>query len=102
MRKTYTKTVSVLIMALFLPVAAAADMSKDTQESIEKVCKAAIAKKGYKNYTYKYTEIMEVHYGGGYSMTGQLHQDGKRFGYNCLVDKQLNLTFLGIDDIDKL
>jgi hypothetical protein len=102
MRKNYIKTAIVLIMAILLPVTATADMSKDTQESIENVCKAAIAKKGYKNYTYKYTEIMEVHYGGGYSMTGQLHQDGKRFGYNCLVDKQLSLTFLGIDDIDKL
>jgi len=98
MTRTFTKTALILISAALLPASVMANMSKHEKESVEKSCKAAIAKKGYKDYTYKYTEIMDVR-AGGYTMTGQLHKDGKRFGYNCLVGKDMKITDLGIDKI---
>ena len=98
MTKTFTRAALILIAVALLPASVMANMSKHEKESVEKTCKAAIAKKGYKDYTYKYTEIMDVR-AGGYTMTGQLHKDGKRFGYNCLVGKDMKITDLGIDKI---
>jgi len=100
MKRTFTKTTILLFATALLPATAMAKLSKHEKETVEKTCKAAIAKKGYKDYTYKYTEIMDVR-AGGYTMTGQLHKDGKRFGYNCLVGKDLKMTDLGIDEIGK-
>jgi len=100
MKRTLIKTTLILISAALLPAAAMADISKHEKETVGKTCKTAIAKKGYEGYTYKYTEIMDVH-AGGYTMTGQLHKDGKRFGYNCLLGKDLKITDLVIDKIGK-
>ena len=103
MNITY-KFVTALLTAAILPMAAmAADLSKHDKESITKVCQKEIAQKGYEGYTYKYIEILQVQ-SGGYSMTGQLHKEGKRFGYNCLLEKKgkvFKMTSFGIDEIGK-
>lgn len=103
MKRTIVKTAIILLATALMPATAMADLSKHEKETISKICKTAIAKKGYESYAYKYTEIMDVH-SGGYSMTGQLHKDGKRFEYNCLLSKKgesLKITDLVIDQLGK-
>ena len=98
------KFVTALLAATILPMTVmAADLSKHDKESITKVCQKAIAKKGYEGYTYKYTDILQAQ-SGGYSMTGQLHREGKRFEYNCLLGKKgkdFKITNLVINQIGK-
>ena len=102
-RITYQFTTALLAAAILPMTAMAADLSKHDKESITKVCQKAIAQKGYKGYSYKYTEILQAQ-SGGYSMSGQLHKEGKRFGYNCLLDKNgkvFKMTDIVIDEIGK-
>ena len=104
MKRITYKFATALLVAAILPMAAmAADLSKHDKESITKVCQKEIAKKGYERYTYKYTDILKAQ-SGDYSMSGQLHKDGKRFGYNCLLEKKgkvFKMTDIGIDEIGK-
>ena len=79
-----------------LPVLAMAQLSKNTQEKITVLCKSAIEKKGYSDYTYKYLEVLKAH-SGNYGMLGQLHKDKKRFEFNCALNKDIKA--LKIDDL---
>ena len=85
------KFTTALLAAIMLPMAAmAADLSKHEKESITKVCQKVLSQKGYEGYTYKYTDILKAQ-SDDYSMSGQLHKNGKRFGYNCLLEKKSKL-----------
>ena len=78
----YTPKVAALMMLPLLTLA----KTYETPQKIETVCKEAIAKKGYGEYTYNYVEILRVHT-GSYDMSGQLHKGGKRYDFNCLLNK---------------
>lgn len=71
-----------------LPVLSMAELSKNDQAKISEVCKSAIAKKGYDKFEYKYVDILRAQ-SKNYSMTGQLHKEGKRFEFNCFFNKEL-------------
>ena len=79
-----------------LPVLTMAQLPNKAQAKITGLCKSAIEKKGYSDYTYKYVEVIKAQ-SGNYGMTGQLHKETKRFEFNCALNK--DLAALKIDDL---
>ena len=86
-------TVAILTV---MPVLAMANLSENAQQKITSLCKSAIEKKGYSDYTYKYVEVDQAQ-SGNYSMIGQLHKDAKRYEFNCVLNK--NIESLKIEDL---
>ena len=85
-----------------LPIVTLAQLPQNTQENIISLCKSAIEKKGYSDYTYKYVKVAKAH-SGNYGMTGQLHKDTKRYEFNCALNKDikaLNIEDLVINPLD--
>ena len=75
-------------LLLLLPAGLMADLSKQDELKITKLCTKAISKKGYDDYTYKYIEILRAH-SGNYAMMGQLHTDSKHYEFNCALNKKI-------------
>lgn len=79
--------ISAAIVSL-LPVLANAKLTKSAQEKITSICKNAIEKKGYSDYTYKSIDVDQAR-SGNYGMIGQLHKDSKRYEFNCVLNKEI-------------
>lgn len=93
------KTKSMLLAGVLLsmlPISAMAELSPKAKEQVETLCKNAIVKKGYEDYTYKYVNTIKAQ-SGNYSMTGQLHKETKRYEFTCALNKELKT--LKIEDL---
>ena len=96
MLTTLKKSVMLSSLLLLLPAELMADLSKQDELKITKLCTNAISKKGYADYTYKYIEILRAH-SGNYAMMGQLHTDSKHYEFNCALNKKINaLEIVGL------
>jgi len=93
---TLKKAVTLSSLLLLVPVGLMADLSKQDESKITKLCTDAIDKKGYTDYTYKYIEILRAH-SGNYAMMGQLHKDRKHYEFNCALNT--NIKALEIDEL---
>ena len=69
MLTTLKKSVILSSLLLLIPMGLMADLSKQDESKITKLCTDAITKKGYADYTYKYIEILQAH-SGNYAMMG--------------------------------
>jgi len=96
MLTTLKKSVILSSLLLLVPMGLMADLSKQDESKITKLCTDAIGKKGYADYTYRYIEILRAQ-SGNYAMMGQLHKESKHFEFNCLLNKNINA--LKIDDL---
>ena len=79
-------TLTVLLLSI-IPVITLADMSKEEIKKVNNLCQNAIAKKGYGDFEYRYVEILQAQ-SKNYTMTGQLHKEGKRYEFNCFLNKE--------------
>ncbi len=93
---TLKKAVMLSSLLLLVPMGLMADLSKQDESKITKLCTDAIGKKGYADYTYKYIEILRAH-SGNYAMMGQLHKDSKHYEFNCALNT--NIKALEIDEL---
>ena len=89
MLTTLKKAVMLSSLLLLLPAGLMADLSKQDELKITKLCTNAIAKKGYADYNYKYIDLLRAH-SGNYAMMGQLHKDNKHYEFNCALNKKIN------------
>jgi len=102
MLTTLKKAVMLSSLLLLLPTGLMADLSKQDESKITKLCTDAITQKGYTDYTYKYIEILRAH-SGNYAMMGQLHTDSKHYEFNCALNKKikaLEIVGLVINSLD--
>ena len=102
MLTTLKKAVMLSSLLLLLPTGLMADLSKQDELKITKLCTDAITKKGYADYTYKYIELLRAH-SGNYAMIGQLHTDSKHYEFNCALNtkiKALEIVGLVIESLD--
>jgi len=93
---TLKKSVILSSLLLVVPMGLMADLSKQDESKITKLCTDAITQKGYADYTYKYIEILRAH-SGNYAMMGQLHKDSKHYEFNCALNT--NIKALAIDEL---
>ena len=99
------KTTRILLtgtLLSMLPVFVMAELTPKAKEQIETVCKSAIVKKGYGDYSYKYVEVLKAQ-SGNYGMIGQLHKDTKHYEFNCALNKDikaLKIEELVINSLD--
>ena len=96
MLTTLKKSFMLSSLLLLLPAGLMADLSKQDELKITKLCTDAITKKGYADYTYKYIEILRAH-SGNYAMMGQLHKDSKHYEFNCALNTEIKA--LKIDEL---
>ena len=89
MLTTLKKAVMLSSLLLLLPAGLMADLSKQDELKITKLCTNAIAKKGYADYNYKFIDLLRAH-SGNYAMMGQLHKDNKHYEFNCALNKKIN------------
>jgi len=102
MLTTLKKAVILSSLLLLLPTGLMADLSKQDELKITKLCTDAITQKGYAYYTYKYIELLRAH-SGNYAMMGQLHTDSKHYEFNCALNteiKALEIVGLVINSLD--
>jgi len=102
MLTTLKKAVTLSSLLLLLPAGLMADLSKQDELKITKLCTDAITKKGYADYTYKYIEILRAH-SGNYAMMGQLHTNSKHYEFNCALNtniKALEIVGLVINSLN--
>jgi len=96
MLTTLKKTVMLSSLLLLLPAGLMADLSKQDELKITKLCTEAISQKGYADYTYKYIEILRAH-SGNYAMMGQLDKDSKHYEFNCALNTEIKaLEIIGL------
>ena len=93
---TLKKSVILSSLLLLIPMGLMADLSKQDESKITKLCTDTITQKGYADYTYKYIEILRAH-SGNYAMMGQLHKDSKHYEFNCALNT--NIKALAIDEL---
>ena len=86
-RKIKSLVITATLLSM-LPVTAMAELSKHDQNKIVKICKEAIAKEGFGDFTYKSVDGDRAQ-SGNYGMVGQLHKDSKRYGFNCVLNKEI-------------
>jgi len=90
------KFVMLSSLLLLIPMGLMADLSKQDESKITKLCTAAINKKGYADYSYKYIEILRAH-SGNYAMMGQLHTESKHYEFNCALNTKIKaLEIVGL------
>ena len=102
MLTTLKKSVMLSSLLLLLPAGLMADLSKQDELKITKLCTNAINQKGYADYTYKYIELLRAH-SGNYAMMGQLHKDSKHYEFNCALNtdiKALEIVGLVINSLN--
>ena len=96
MLTTLKKSVILSSLLLLLPTGLMADLSKQDELKITKLCTDAISKKGYADYTYKYIELLRAH-SGNYAMMGQLHNASKHYEFNCALNTKIKaLEIVGL------
>ena len=87
-----TRKIKSLVMTVTLlstlPVTAIAELSKHDQDKIVKICKEAIEKEGFGDFTYKFFDVLRAQ-SGNYGMSGQLHKDSRRYEFNCVLNKEI-------------
>jgi hypothetical protein len=88
MLTTLKKSVILSSLLLLVPMGLMADLSKQDESKITKLCTDAIGKKGYADYTYRYIEILRAH-SENYAMMGQLHKDSKHYEFNCALNTNI-------------
>ncbi len=70
------------------------DAPSDRHKEVIRECTRALTEKGFKSPKVRYPEVVDGR--SGYSYTGQLSKDGKRFEFNCVLSRQLKLEDLAI------
>lgn len=90
MKKTMIALALAGTAASWLPGAVLAN-----EGEAREICRNVVANKGYQGYHFKNIEAMSPR-SGGYNVTGQVEQDGKRFEFNCVLDGRLILQDIAI------
>lgn len=93
--------ITATLLSMF-PITAMAELSKHDQDLIVKICKGAIEKEGFIDYSYKSVDVLRAQ-SGNYGMSGQLHKDSKRYEFNCVLNKEiqsLKIKDLVINSLD--
>ena len=102
MLTTFRKSI-LLSSSLLLPVGVMADLSKQDELKITKLCTTAISKKGYEGYNYKYIDLLRSQ-SENYAMMGQLHKEGTEpYEFNCFLNtkiKALKIVELVIEPLN--
>ena len=80
-------TLSTLLLSI-IPIITLADISKEEIKKVNDLCQNALTKKRYRDFAYKHIEILRTR-SKNYSMTGQLHKEGKRYEFNCFLNKEI-------------